>query len=91
MPDLQRLVALARGLTESLAPGGRLILSGLTRDQGRWILATYRNHGLRRDMVITRGNWLTLVLSRPERKKRPGGRDPGRFWSGTRGAGWEDA
>ena len=85
------LVALARGLTESLAPGGRLILSGLTRDQGRWILATYRNHGLRRDMVIIRGNWLTLVLSGPERKKRPGGRDPGRFWSGTQGAGWEDA
>lgn len=85
------LVALARGLTESLAPGGRLILSGLTRDQGRWILATYRNHGLRRDMVIARGNWLTLVLSRPERRKRPGGRNPGRFWSGTQGAGWEDA
>ncbi len=85
------LVTLARGLTESLAPGGRLILSGLTRDQGRWILATYRNHGLRRDMIITRGNWLTLVLSRPERIKHPGGRNPGRFWASTRGAGWEEA
>ncbi|MFO1123310.1 MAG: 50S ribosomal protein L11 methyltransferase [Hyphomicrobiales bacterium] len=84
------LVALAHGLAESLAPGGRLILSGLTRDQGRWIIATYRNHGLVLATVVSRGNWLALVLARPARKKRPGGRSPGRFWAGTRGAGWEE-
>lgn len=59
------LVALARGLSRSLAPGGELILSGLTRDQGRWIAATYRNHGLIIVTRIARGNWLTLVFARP--------------------------
>lgn len=59
------LVALAQGLSRSLAPGGELILSGVTCDQGRWIAATYRNHGLIPKSRTTRGNWLTLVFARP--------------------------
>lgn len=59
------LVALARGLSLLLAPGGDLVLSGLTQDQARWILATYRNHGLVPVSRFNRGNWVSLVLSKP--------------------------
>ena len=39
---------------------------------------------------ITRGNWATLVFTRAQKKKRPGGRTPGRLaLAGSRGAGWE--
>ncbi len=62
------LVALAQGLARILEPGGELILSGLTLDQCRWILAVYRNHGLAPRAKITRGNWAALVLT----KKAPG-------------------
>ena len=85
------LVALARGLADVLAPGGHLILSGLTIDQVRWIEATYVNRGLACAGRIRRGNWATLILTRPQKIKRPGGRKrPGRFSTSTRGAGWED-
>jgi len=59
------LVQLATGLSRALAPGGTLVLSGLTNDQQRWILATYRNRGLVPADRIGRGNWSTLVLTRP--------------------------
>ena len=82
------LVALAHGLASVLAPDGHLVLSGLTRDQVRWIEATYRNHGLVRRDRILRGNWATLVFAKPQKIKRPGGRkEPGRFAAGTIGAG----
>ena len=77
------LVALANGLSRALAPGGDLILSGLTHDQIRWIEAAYRNRGLVRGARIIRGNWATLVFSKPQKKKHPGGRTPGRFVAGT--------
>ena len=70
------LVALASELTSSLAPGGGLILSGLTCDQVRWILATYRNRGMVPSAIIRRGNWATLWLTRPEKKRAPGRTDP---------------
>lgn len=73
------LVALSQGLAALLAPGGDLILSGLTRDQIRWIEATYVNRGLTRVRRITRGNWATLVFTRPTKKKRPEGRTTGRL------------
>ncbi len=81
------LVALAQGLAQALEPGGDLVLSGITRDQGRWILATYRNRGLVPRAVIAKGNWVTLWLTRPARRKRPRGTNPGRFWASTEGAG----
>lgn len=84
------LEALAQGLSEVLAPGGHLILSGLTRDQVRWIGAAYRNRGLVRSGQIFRGNWATLVFTRSQKKKHPGGRNPGRFSTSTRGCGWQE-
>ena len=84
------LVALSTGLARVLSPGGDLILSGLTLDQMRWIEATYRSRGLVLKARVTRGNWASLVFTRPQTKKHPGGRTPGRFLgSGSKGAGWE--
>jgi ribosomal protein L11 methyltransferase len=83
------LVALAQNLTQALAPGGDLILSGLTLEQMRWIEATYVNRGLVLSRRIMRGNWAALVFSKPQKKKRPGGRTPGRLVASSRGAGWE--
>lgn len=84
------LVALSTGLARALKPGGDLILSGLTLEQMRWIEATYESRGLALAGRITRGNWATLVFTRPKKKKHPGGRTPGRLLvAGSRGAGWE--
>jgi ribosomal protein L11 methyltransferase len=84
------LVALSTSLARALSPGGELILSGLTLDQMRWIEATYVSRGLLLAGRIRRGNWATLVFTKRQTKKRPGGRTPGRFRvAGPKGAGWE--
>ena len=84
------LVALSTGLSRSLTPGGHLILSGLTLEQMRWIEATYQSRGLSLAGRVTRGNWATLVFTKPQKRKRPGGRTPGRLLvAGSRGASWE--
>ena len=58
------LVALATGLARALAPGGELILSGITLDQMRWIAAVYRSRGLHLRGRIHRGEWATLIFQR---------------------------
>ena len=84
------LVALSTGLARALRPGGDLILSGLTLEQMRWIEATYESRGLALESRVTRGNWATLVFTRAQKRKRPGGRTPGRLpVAGSWGAGWE--
>ena len=85
------LVALAQGLSQCLARRGTLILSGLTLDQCRWILATYRNRGLVPLQRIARGNWATLVLTRPAKQRRPDRFRAGRQVAGALSAGWEDS
>lgn len=62
------LISLAQGLSRILAPGGVLILSGLTLDQCRWVRAAYRNRGLVPVSRIMRGSWATLLLTRPRRR-----------------------
>jgi ribosomal protein L11 methyltransferase len=64
------LIALAPDLSEALAPGGKLILSGLTSDQIRPVVAAYRNHGLIFESCQPIGQWRTLTLA--EHKKTPG-------------------
>jgi ribosomal protein L11 methyltransferase len=83
------LISLAQGLTSILAPGGNLILSGLTRDQVRWVLAAYRNRGLIPDQTLLFGNWATLTLA--NKRKRPKQVRFGRLVSGAVGKGWEEA
>ena len=64
------LIALAGDLTQSLAPGGMLILSGLTLDQEQAVRAAYRNRGLIPANPIRLGNWATLVLAKIKRPQR---------------------
>lgn len=85
------LVSLARGLSLILAPSGHLVLSGLTQDQVRWIRATYRNHGLVPVARIDRGNWASLVLTRPQTKRRPHPKGCRRQTAPATGRGWEEA
>jgi ribosomal protein L11 methyltransferase len=64
------LIALAGGLSRNLAPGGTLILSGLTRDQEQAVRATYRNRALIPANPIRLGNWSTLVFAKTKRPRR---------------------
>jgi ribosomal protein L11 methyltransferase len=59
LAPLQRLAA---PLTEIIAPGGRLVLSGLLTSQANAAIAAYR--GLRVERRIALDGWTTLVLRR---------------------------
>jgi ribosomal protein L11 methyltransferase len=85
------LISLAHGLKAILAPGGSLILSGLTRDQIRWVSAAYRNRGLVPIKTLLLGNWATLVFTNPAKENRPKSMRFGRLVSGAVGRGWEEA
>jgi ribosomal protein L11 methyltransferase len=63
------LASLAPGLCTILAPGGSLILSGLTIDQKRWITACYKNRGLIQGRIIRKDNWLAIVMTKPNKKR----------------------
>jgi ribosomal protein L11 methyltransferase len=71
------LIALAQDMSQALAPGGRLILSGLTSEQMRFVLAAYRSRGLVFESCLPLDQWRTLTLARPS--KRPGRKGAGRF------------
>lgn len=58
------LVSLAHGLTNLLQPDGTIILSGLTRDQLRWVSAAYKVRGLVPTHVIKIDNWVAIALKR---------------------------
>jgi ribosomal protein L11 methyltransferase len=58
------LCHLAPGLSALLAPGGRLILSGLLATQIPMVLNTYRAQGLRLDHRFIIGEWATLVVGK---------------------------
>jgi ribosomal protein L11 methyltransferase len=85
------LALLAAGLAAILAPGGALILSGLTLDQERWIRACYRAHGLVPTRIIHCGNWVTLVLTKPAQKLKTRRGGSGRVLqtqAAAQGLGW---
>jgi ribosomal protein L11 methyltransferase len=63
------LAKMALGLSRALAPGGYLILSGLTADQLGWIQARYVSQGLAVSATGIRENWASLTL---HKKKKPG-------------------
>ncbi len=83
------LISLAQGLKSILAPGGNLVLSGLTRDQVRWVSGAYRNRGLACSQTLLQGNWVTLTLV--SKKKRPEHFRAGRLVSRAVGSGWKEA
>ncbi len=83
------LISLAQGLASILAPGGNLILSGLTRDQVRWVQASYRNRGMVSTQTLFLGNWATLIFTNPVKQNRPKLIHSGHSLSTAKGAGWE--
>ena len=60
---LAPLARLARPMRRLLAPGARVVLSGLLARQENAALAAYRPHGLRLVRRNSLGEWVTLVLS----------------------------
>ncbi len=58
------LVQLAQGLCKLVAPGGSIILSGLTRDQLRWVSAAYKNRGLVPTHIVKIENWVAMAMTR---------------------------
>ena len=68
------LVALAPSLSCAVAPSGMLILSGLTRDQERWVGAAYRNRGFVPRPAIRLGPWSTLAFIQKKSARRSGRR-----------------
>jgi len=58
------LVGLAPSIAKALAPGGRVILSGLLRSQERRVRAAYLAQDLRFERRLYRDAWVTLVMAR---------------------------
>jgi ribosomal protein L11 methyltransferase len=66
LPPLRRLAA---PIARALAPGGRVILSGLLATQAPAAIAAYRAQGLELEAAIPLDEWVTLMLARrPTRK-----------------------
>ncbi len=59
------LMQLAPDIARLLAPGGRLILSGLLAGQRNRVVAAYGRERITPDRVLTLGEWSVLTLSRP--------------------------
>ena len=65
---LKPLQRLAAPLTQLIAPGGRIVLSGVLQSQANAALAAY--HQLTLERRITLDGWTTLVLKRPAVARR---------------------
>jgi ribosomal protein L11 methyltransferase len=63
------LVSLAQGLCKLVEPGGTIILSGLTRDQLRWVSAAYKVRGLIPTHIVKIENWVAVALQRSGQKQ----------------------
>lgn len=59
------LERLAPAITRHLAPGGRVVLSGLLDEQGPSVLEAYSEHGLVLAERLVLDEWLTLELLKP--------------------------
>ncbi len=63
---LRPLQCLATPLTELIAPGGRLVLSGILKSQANAAIAAY--HGLVLERHSEIDGWTTLVMRKPPRR-----------------------
>jgi ribosomal protein L11 methyltransferase len=75
---LNTLVELAPRLAGKVAPGGRLVLSGLLADQGGEAEAAYAALGLRPRDRLVRDGWVRVELERPGGDEREGAEAPRR-------------
>lgn len=69
---LAPLTRLAVPLHRLMAPGARIVLSGLLPAHANAALAIYRAQGLVLERRIQREGWATLVLRRAPKQNRPG-------------------
>jgi ribosomal protein L11 methyltransferase len=83
------LASLAQGLSQILAPGGIVVLSGLTRDQLRWISACYRARGLVPLHTIRIENWVAIALQKSGIKAKRLKHGSRRFNVSAAAPGWE--
>jgi ribosomal protein L11 methyltransferase len=83
------LVALAHGISHLLEPGGTVILSGLTRDQLRWVSAAYKARGLIPVDVVRIENWVALAMTKPGTQTKRPKQNFGRSGIYTKAPGWE--
>jgi ribosomal protein L11 methyltransferase len=65
---LAPLKQLARPMAAVLAPGARVVLSGLLPQHANAALAAYRLQGLVLERRLTIENWTTLIVARPSRR-----------------------
>src|SRR5690625_7296193 len=56
------LKRLAPEIARHLAPGGRVILSGLLREQAKAVEAVFRGHGMAREDRVALGEWVSLTM-----------------------------
>jgi ribosomal protein L11 methyltransferase len=69
LAPLQRL---ARPMADVVAPGARIVLSGLLAPQTNAALSAYRLQGFALERRITLDNWTTLVMVRAVSRRRAG-------------------
>jgi ribosomal protein L11 methyltransferase len=62
------LMRMAAPLAQCLAPGGRIVLSGLLATQGNAALAVYRAQGLALERRNALEGWVTVVIRRGRQK-----------------------
>ena len=58
------LVNMAPALCRAVAPGGRVVLAGLMREQEKMVLSAYQAQGLRLVEAIRLNEWTTLLLKK---------------------------
>ena len=58
------LVEVAPTIAASVAPGGRLVFSGILREQEAEVLAAFRKAGLRIDRIVRKTKWVTGLATR---------------------------
>jgi ribosomal protein L11 methyltransferase len=83
------LVALAEGLSHLVNPGGTIVLSGLTRDQLRWVSAAYKNRGLVPTHVVRIENWIAIAMKRKPTDKKRLKQSSRRSATNIKAPGWE--
>ena len=83
------LVALAQGLSNLLEPGGTIILSGLTRDQLRWVSAAYKTRGLIPTHVVKIENWVAVAMKKTGTNAKRLKHGSRRSHNYTKAPGWE--
>ncbi len=58
------LIAAAPRIARAVEKGGRLILSGILREQESEVLAAFRKQGCRLERAVRKGKWVTLLTRR---------------------------